>query len=89
MLDDFVDALSHFDHVIIADIYAARETNTYNVSSKDIVDRLNSTRSSSDCEYIPDFNKIVQYVKQHAKPNDIVLTLGAGNITDLGPMLLV
>ncbi len=89
LLDDFVDALSHFDHVIIADIYAARETNTYNVSSKDIVDRLNSTRSSSDCEYIPDFNKIVQYVKQHAKPNDIVLTLGAGNITDLGPMLLV
>lgn len=88
LLDDFSQALSNFDHIIIADIYAARETNTYGVSSKDIVDRINSTRGASHSEYIPDFNDIVSYVKTHAKPNDIVLTLGAGNVTDIGPMIL-
>ena len=40
LLDDFAIALSNFDHIIIADIYAAREANTYGVSSKDIVDKL-------------------------------------------------
>ncbi len=88
LLDEFASALSQFDHVIIADIYAARESNTYGVSSKDIVDRINSTRGSNHCEYISDFNDIVSYVKENAKPHDIILTLGAGNVTDLGPMIL-
>jgi UDP-N-acetylmuramate--alanine ligase len=88
LLDDFVSALSNFDHVILADIYAARENDTYGISSKDIVDRLNTTRSINHCEYIPNFDDIVTYIHEHAKPHDIVLTLGAGNVTDIGPMLL-
>lgn len=88
LLDEFASALSQFDHVIIADIYAARESNTYGVSSKDIVDRINSTRGANHCEYISNFKDIVSYIKKNAKPHDIVLTLGAGNVTDLGPMIL-
>ncbi len=88
LLDDFAEALSQFDHVIISDIYAAREANTYGVSSKDIVARINSVRSANHCEYISDFDSIVSYVKEHAKPHDIIVTLGAGNITDIGPMIL-
>lgn len=88
LLDDFASALSQFDHIVIADIYAARETNTYGVSSKDIVDRINSTRGAHNCEYISDFKDIVSYIKENAKPHDIILTLGAGNVTDLGPMIL-
>lgn len=88
LLDDFASALSQFDHIVIADIYAARETNTYGVSSKDIVDRINSTRSAHNCEYISDFKDIVSYIKENAKPHDIILTLGAGNVTELGPMIL-
>ena len=88
LLDDFAIALSNFDHIIIADIYAAREANTYGVSSKDIVERINSTRTLNHCEYISDFKDIVSYVKEHAKPKDIILTLGAGNVTDIGPMIL-
>ena len=34
------------------------------------------------------FGEIVDYLKEHAEPNDIVLTLGAGTITNLGPMLV-
>lgn len=87
LLNEFAESLSNFDNIIITDIYAARETNTYGVSSKDIANRLNSSRKAS-CEYIQDFKDIVKYIKEHAEPNDIILTLGAGNVTDIGPMIL-
>lgn len=87
LLNEFAEALSQFDNIIITDIYAARETNTYGVSSKDIADRLNSSRTAS-CKYISNFEDIVKYVKENAKPNDIILTLGAGDVTNIGPMIL-
>lgn len=86
LLDDFAHALLNFDHIIVTDIYAARETNTYNISSKDLVDKIESLEKSAT--YISDFNEIVDYIKSHAKPTDIVLTLGAGTVTDIGPMLV-
>ena len=86
LLDDFANVLTNFDHIIVTDIYAARETNTYNISSKDLVNKINS--NGYHAKYISDFNDIVKYVKENAKPNDIVLTLGAGTITNLGPMLV-
>ena len=42
LLNDFAKALLNFDNVIVLDIYAARETNTYGISSKDLVDKINS-----------------------------------------------
>ncbi len=87
LLNEFAEALSQFDNIIITDIYAARETNTYGVSSKDIADRLNTSRTAS-CKYISNFEDIVKYVKENAKPNDVILTLGAGDVTNIGPMIL-
>ncbi len=85
LLDDFANALLNFDNIIILDIYAARETNTYNISSKDLVDKLHSL--GKDALYIPDFDECANYVKSHVEENDIVLTLGAGTVTNIGPML--
>lgn len=87
LLNEFAESLSNFDNIIITDIYAARESNTYGVSSKDIVERLNSSRKAN-CNYIKDFKDIVKYIKEHAKPNDVILTLGAGDVTNIGPMIL-
>ena len=87
LLNEFAEALSNFDNIIITDIYAAREANTYGVSSKDIVNRLNSSRNSN-CEYISNFDDIVKFIREHAKPNDVILTLGAGDVTNIGPMIL-
>ena len=38
--------------------------------------------------YIPNFDECVSYVKAHVEPNDIVMTLGAGTVTNIGPMLV-
>ena len=84
-MDEFAKVLLNFDNIIITDIYAAREISTYNISSKDLVNKINEL--SQKAIYISDFNQIVSYVKENAKPNDIVLTLGAGTVTKIGPML--
>lgn len=86
LLDDFADAISNFDNIIILDIYAAREQNTFDISSKDLVDKINSNRKKAI--YMPNFDEVVSYVKRNVKENDIIITLGAGTVTKIGPMLL-
>ncbi len=86
LLDDFAKALTLFDNIIITDIYAARESNTYGISSKDLADKI--CEYGKDAKYIPEFKDIVNFIKENVKPNDIVLTLGAGTVTEIGPMII-
>ena len=86
LLDDFAKVLLNFDNVIITDIYAAREKNTYGVSSKDLADKLLSL--GGNVKYISDFNNIVNYLKDNANDNDIVLTIGAGTVTEISNLLV-
>ena len=76
----------NFDNVIVLDIYAARETNTYNISSKDLVDKIISL--GKDAKYIPNFDECVSYLKDNVQKDDLILTLGAGTVTQIGSMLL-
>ena len=86
LLDDFANALTNFDHIIILDIYAAREINTFNISSQDLADKINLL--GKHAMYIPEFKDCVTFLKENVKENDIILTLGAGTVTEIGPMLL-
>ncbi|MBR3614261.1 MAG: UDP-N-acetylmuramate--L-alanine ligase [Clostridia bacterium] len=86
LLEDFAEAISNFDNIILLDIYAAREQNTYNINSKDLAEAIKS--HGKTVAYIPDFEKVVSYVKENVKENDIIITLGAGTVTKLGPMIL-
>ena len=85
-MNDFAKALLNFDNIIILDIYAAREKNTYGVTSRDLADKISSL--GKDALYIPDFNDCVKYLKENIHENDIVITQGAGTVTEIGPMLL-
>lgn len=86
LLDDFAKALLNFDNVIVTDIYAAREDNTYNISSQDLVDKINELGKKAI--YISDFNNIANYLKNHIHGDDIIITLGAGTITNLSKYLI-
>ena len=86
LLNDFANALLSFDNIIVTDIYAARETNTYNISSKDLVNEI--IKLGKPAKYISSLEDCVTYLKENVKPNDIVLTLGAGTVTKIGPMLV-
>lgn len=85
-LDDFAQSLINFDNIIIVDIYAAREKNTIGISSQDLVNKINSLNRKAI--YISDFYDVCEYIKSNANSNDLVLTLGAGTVTNIGPMLV-
>ena len=86
LLDEFANCLLHFDNIIITDIYAAREKNVYGISSKDLADKISEL--GGNVTYIKEFKNIVSYLKENVKENDIVLTMGAGTVTQIGPMLI-
>ena len=85
-LNEFAKALLDFDNIIVTDIYAAREKNTFNISSKDLVDEI--IKLGKNAKYISDFDEIVSVLKANVGDGDLVLTLGAGTVTEIGPMLI-
>lgn len=75
---EFVESLSLADLTIMADIYAARETDTLGVSSEKLAADI-----GDNALYFDSFEKIADYLNKNARKGDIVLTMGAGNITNL------
>lgn len=86
LLEDFAKALLNFDNIIVLDIYAAREKNTYGITSKDLEEKIISL--GKEAKYIPNFEECVSYIKDNVEENDIIITLGAGTVTEIGPMLV-
>ena len=85
-LADFAKALSVSDHVLIADIYAAREVDDGSVSSKDVETEL--IKLGCDAHYLGSFKEIEKYFEKNSKNNDMLITMGAGNIDSVGVELL-
>ncbi len=85
-LDEFAQALSGADEVILADIFAARETDTLGVSSEDIAERLEKLGTS--VHYIPSFDEIETFILEHCIHGDLLITMGAGDIVKVGEKLL-
>lgn len=86
LLKEFASSFDDADQVIIADIYAAREKDTGEIHATDLVDEIKS--NNKNALYMNDFEKITTYIKEHAKPKDLILTMGAGDIYEVGKMLL-
>lgn len=84
LLDDFATSFADADHVIVTDIYAARERDTLGVHAEDLVDRM----EYSNAHYIADLEETTNYLMQHLTPTDVVLTLGAGDIWKVGEQVL-
>ena len=83
---DFARALSHADHVILADIYAARETDTLGVSSALLCQEIRNL--GTDCRYFPSFEEIEKFILENCIPGDLLITMGAGNVVNIGEDLL-
>ena len=82
LFDDFVRELKKSDVVILAEIYAARESNTVGVSSADLAEQV---PGSVYCETLP---AVTAYLRQIIREGDVVLTMGAGDIFRAGEALL-
>jgi UDP-N-acetylmuramate--alanine ligase len=76
---EFGKAFSAADLVIVTDIYPAGEEPILGVSSQIIIDSLKEHRCR-EVVYIPEKEKVVDYLKEILQPGDLVMTIGAGNI---------
>ena len=84
--NDFAEALTLADHVVLADIYAARETDTLGISSKQLADRIREL--GTDAYYFPTFEEIEKFLLEKCMHGDLCITMGAGNVIDIGEDLL-
>jgi UDP-N-acetylmuramate--alanine ligase len=87
LLPEFADALHMADHVVLAKIYAAREADTGLVSSQDIAEILKNTYHT-DVVCFDTFEQIEDYLKNNCKKNDLLITMGAGDVVNIGEDLL-
>lgn len=81
LFDEFKTTFKNVDELILADIYAAREKDNGLVSSQQLAIAINEV--SNNCRYFPTFDKIEEYLKENVSNGDLVLTIGAGDITNI------
>ena len=85
-MDDFAQALSGADEVILADIYAARETDTLGISSRDLAEKICALGTKAT--YLPSFDEIETFILENCVHGDLLITMGAGDIVKVGEKLL-
>jgi UDP-N-acetylmuramate--alanine ligase len=85
-LHDFAKALSLADKVVLADIYAAREVNPGDISSKNLLEELH--KLGVEAYYFPSFDEIENFLLENCTNGDLLITMGAGDIVTVGESLL-
>ena len=88
LMDDFADAFGDADHIVLAEIYAAREKNIYKLSSEALAQRIKELHPEKDVRFIGTFDEIADFVYKNAQAKDVVITMGAGDIYHVGEMIL-
>ena len=81
-MNEFAQSLSIADHAWLLEVYAASEQPITGVSSANIVKLMSSGT------FEPNFISVTETVAQEAKPGDVIITLGAGDVSSLGPIIL-
>jgi UDP-N-acetylmuramate--alanine ligase len=84
----FGEAFEHADRVVLMDVYSAGETPIPGVTGKTLVDSTLRSRPRSRVAYLPHRADIVPYLVSEVRAGDLVMTMGAGDVTMLGAELL-
>ena len=86
LMNDFATAFEDADEVILTDIYAAREVDKGEVNSRMLADRIMET--GKKVHYFGTFEAIAEYLKANAQSQDLIITMGAGDIYKAGELFL-
>jgi UDP-N-acetylmuramate--alanine ligase len=87
LMEDFAEAFRDADAVFLLDIYAASEPPIPGVTAKVLAERVRD-KCGRPAQYVPNFDDAIEAVAKEAQAGDMVLTLGAGNVSQLGPMIV-
>jgi UDP-N-acetylmuramate--alanine ligase len=87
LMDEFATAFADADTLCLLDIYPASERPIEGITAEALVKRIAGAENVS-VVYAPSFSDAVAMVAALAQPGDMVLTLGAGSVSQLGAMIL-
>ena len=85
-MEDFAKALTLADKIVLADIYAARETDDLGISSKTLQQKIEAL--GHECYYFPSFDEIEKFLLKNCINGDLLITMGAGDVLKIGENLL-
>jgi UDP-N-acetylmuramate--alanine ligase len=83
LFEDFLTAFYQADKLVIMDVYAASEDPIPGVEARDLCDGI-SGHGHKDVTYIADKGDVVVHLQESVQPGDMVITLGAGNVWQVG-----
>jgi len=83
LLDEFADAFADAEHVIVTEIYAARERAVEGTSGAQIVARM----THRDARFIATLEAAAEFLRERLRAGEILVTLGAGDVNRVGEML--
>src|SRR2546426_7461070 len=87
LADEFATAFEQADSLVVLDIYAASEQPIEGITGEMLAKSISETGGVA-AQYVASFADAVAAVSAAAQPGDMVLTLGAGSVSQLGPMIL-
>ncbi len=85
-MDEFAEALALSDNVVLTDIYAARENDNLGISSEDLMQKIKAL--GKNCWHFKNFSDIEDFLLQNCIPEDMLITMGAGDVLKIGENLL-
>ena len=88
LFDQFADAFEKADILVLAKIYAAREKDIYKISSEKLAEEIKRVHPDKEVYYIDNLEGIADFVSEHAEKDDLVITMGAGDIYKVGEMIM-
>jgi len=86
LLKEFAKALTLADKVVLAKIYPAREIDDLGISSDDIKKEM--AKLGKEATYLETFEEIKKFLSTNCEEGDLLITMGAGNVVDIGEMLV-
>lgn len=86
LLKEFAQVLSHAENIILADIYAAREADPGDISSQTLQTEIQKT--GKEAYYFSSFEEIEKFLQKKCVDGDLLITMGAGNVVNIGEDLI-
>jgi UDP-N-acetylmuramate--alanine ligase len=86
LIDEFAKSFNDADILVLADIYPAREVDPGDISSRHLAEK--ARHYHTDVRYLGDFESISNHLTRHIRQGDLIITMGAGNIFEVGERLL-
>lgn len=82
LLNEFAEALSIADRVVLTEIMGSREKNTFNIYAKDLAEKIDG------CVWFPTFEEVAKYVVDNVKSGELVITTGCGDVYKVADMMI-